>query len=848
MGIREPMLIDAVLPQLRTALRQQQQAVLTAPPGAGKTTGVPLALLDEPWLGNLGILLLEPRRLAARMAARRMAFMLGEELGETVGYHIRQDRCRGPGTRILVVTEGMLIRYLQSDPSLAAYGAVIFDEFHERSLLTDLSLALTLDAREILRPDLRLLVMSATVDGAAVSRLLGAAPVLDCAGRSHPIETRYAGRDRRGEVPLLLRVVRHILSTLRREEGSILVFLPGGPEIRHAQRLLQAELANQEITIAPLYGDLPKAQQDQAVLPPPPGRKKVVLATAIAETSLTIEGIRTVIDSGWMRVPQFDPVRGLTRLETVRVSRACADQRRGRAGRTGPGVCIRLWPESATSGLAPFTPPEILSADLAPLALELARWGECSFERLKWLDPPPDKAFLRARGLLTELGALDGAGKLTIHGAEMAALPLHPRLAHMVITAARAGFGRLACYIAALIDETRDIIRFAGTEDADPDARARMEILLAPSDTPALPPGAILDRQAVRFARNTAGEWCRQLNIPDDEPVDLGLAGRAIALAFPERVAQLRGDAPGHFLLASGQAARLPVGMPVARAPLLAIAALSGDRQRGRIYLAAPLEERDLELLFADRIEDHEHVVWDSRERAVSARRQRRFGQIVLRDGPLANGDSVAITAAMSEGIRQLGLNALPWTGAARTLQARICFVRRMCPTGLNSPVWPDVSDSWLIAHVEEWLGPFLAGMTREAHLTRLNLEEALNSLLDYQQRRALDRLAPERITVPSGSRSPIDYSGDRPVLAVRLQELFGLHETPAICDGQVKLLLHLLSPAGRPLQVTDDLGGFWAGTYQQVKKEMKGRYPKHYWPDDPDACPPTRRAKPRGD
>ena len=823
--------IDPILPEVRRALGGTLNAVLQAPPGAGKTTRVPLALLDEPWLSGSKIVMLEPRRLAARAAARRMADMLGESVGETVGYRVRMDSKVGPKTRIEVVTEGILIRLLQRDPALEGIGAVLFDEFHERSLDADLGLALCLQTQSVLRDDLRLLVMSATLDGTAVARLLDDAPVITSEGRAFPVETRHI--DPSGARRIEDAVASATLRALDEETGNILVFLPGVAEIRRVEKLLGQASTGPGILIAPLYGDLPQDRQDAAIGPTPPGLRKIVLATSIAETSLTIEGIRVVIDSGLMRVSRFDPGSGMTRLETIKVSQASADQRRGRAGRLEPGVCYRLWPQGQHRALPLHTAPEMLAADLAPLALELAQWGVSDPADLRWLDPPPAPAYAQARDLLHRLGALDGGGKITAHGGNMASLGMHPRLAHMVLRARDLGCGALACQLAALLGE-RDILTGQPGEQRDSDIRRRVEALRAGDQK----------LWSVRQVAAQARQWQRQLGIAAGTG-SVADTGRVLALAYPDRIAQRRPGSDGQYRLSNGRGAFFLKMEPLAAEDFLAVADLDGAKREARIFLAAPLTLAEIEEDFADTIETVEFVAWDSREEAVLARRQRRLGELVLKDEQLTDPGGARTAQAFCQGIRELGLAVLPWTRELENFRARVEFLRRFEPEGSG---WPDMSDDALLASLEDWLAPFLIGMTRRAHLKRLDLGAALKSLLTWDRQRDLEEAAPTHVNVPSGSRIPLDYTGgDVPVLAVRLQEMFGLAETPKLAHGRVPLVLHLLSPAHRPMQVTSDLASFWANTYRHVRADLKGKYPKHHWPDDPLEAEPTSRAKRRG-
>ena len=832
---------------LRAALAGHRDAVLRAPPGAGKSTLVPLALLDEPWLRGRKILLLEPRRVAARAVARRMAWLRGEQVGATVGYRMRLDTRVSRATRIEVITEGVLTRMLQGDPELAGVGCVIFDEFHERSLQADLGIALCLDARKALDADFRVLAMSATLDGARVAQLLDGAPVVDVPGREFAVDIFYRGRG----APLLpggpespeLLVGRTVRQALDDTDGDLLVFLPGAGEIRRVQSQLAA-LAGTHLQLLPLYGELGADEQDKALNESPRGVRRVVLATNIAETSVTIPGVTAVIDSGLARRSRFDPVTGMSRLEVTRISRAAADQRAGRAGRTAPGRCYRLWSEGAQASLAAYTPAEITEADLAPLALELALWGSADAARLAWLDAPPAPMLAQARELLQRLGALDARGVITPSGREMAALPLHPRLAHMLVAARARGAGALAAELAALISE-RDLLRRDGAQ-RDPDVRTRLEILHREAGSAAADPGALqrIRRNAAQFAQFAAARV--DISRTDATRASRCSPGMLLALAFPDRIARRRGDSPGRFLLANGRGAAFPQPTGLGAQEFLVAVELDDRDREARIDLAAPLELSELEELYGEQIVTSEQVEWDTRAAAVVAQRSRRYGALLLDTRPLPEVPPELADAAMLAGVRQLGVAALPWDEETRNLQARLEFVRRL--EGAPHGPWPASDDAALLDTLDAWLPPWIGGMTRRDHLQRLPLGEALLSRLSGSQRRALPELAPREIGVPSGSRIRVDYVEEGgPSLAVRLQELFGLAATPRIGAGAVPVTLRLLSPARRPVQVTRDLAGFWKSSYHEVRKEMRGRYPRHHWPEDPLSAPPTRGAKRRG-
>ena len=830
--------IEEALPRLRDVLARHASVVLQAPPGAGKTTLVPLALLDEPWLKGKSIVMLEPRRLAARAAAGRMSQLRGENAGEMVGYRIRFESKVSKATRIEVLTEGILTRRLQNDPALEDVGLVIFDEFHERHLHADLALALCLDSQRGLREDLKILVMSATLDGAAVSRLLNDAPIVTSEGRSYPVEVRYLARDPEGRLPIT--VAAAVQRALEEQPGDALVFLPGAREIRQTQELLTPILGD-DTEVLPLYGDLPWESQQRAIQPGG-GRRRVVLATPIAETSLTIEGVRIIVDAGYVRVPQFDPKSGLSRLVTQRISRASAEQRAGRAGRTAPGVCYRLWGETTQRGLIPQAIPEIRNADLVPLALELSAWGVQDATRLAWLDPPPAASLAQARDLLVELDALDEQGRITAAGRAMAQLPLHPRLAHMLRAAEKMQRGALACDIAALISE-RDILM--GEARRSCDLTERLDVLqvfrkLGRKGAQA----RSADLSGCARVDQASRQWRRLIGARDEaaafNPDD---AGQLLALAYPDRIAQQRAPNGPAYLLANGRGARLPEWEIRLRQPLLVAATLDAGEGEGLIYLAATLRAEMLSTVMPGHVRSEEEVRWNAEQQIVVARRVERLGALVLDSAPLKKADPEKLRVAMLEGVRRMGLEVLPWTDEARQWQARVLSMRQWFP----QESWPDVSDSALAATLNDWLAPYLDGSTRRDHLVRLDMLSILKSHLDWKQGQQLDSDAPTHLAVPSGSHLKLEYKpGESPVLAVKLQEMFGLADTPRIARGRVPVTLHLLSPARQPIQVTQDLHGFWERTYAEVKKELKGRYPKHPWPDDPWNAVPTARAKRR--
>ena len=819
--LSSPLPIDAALPGLTAALRAQNAAVLVAPPGAGKTTRVPLVLKGEAWAQNARrILVLEPRRLAARAAAQRMAQTLGERVGDTVGLRVRYVSKVSRRTRIEIITEGVFTRLILDDPMLEGVAAVLFDEFHERSLDADLGLALARDVQQGLRADLRILVMSATIDGARIAKLLGDAPVIESEGRAFPVDTRYVGRDAR---PIEPQVADTIARAMRAEPGSLLAFLPGAAEIRRTFGLLdgRTEPATDVVT---LYGALASDEQDRAIAPAPAGRRKIVLATSIAETSITIQGVRMVVDCGLARVPRYEPDVGVTRLETVRVSRAAADQRRGRAGRTEPAVCYRLWDEPQTAALEPFARPEILAADLSSFALDLAAWG-AGPEQLAFLDPPPRGAMAEARALLEELGAIDGDGRISAEGKLLRRLPLPPRLARMVVDAARGGAAAIAAEIAALITE-----RGLGGDDVD--LRERLTALHR-------------DRAPrARDARAMAQRWAQAA--PEESNAaggDEASAGALVALAYPERVAKNRGGASGAFLLVNGRGATVDPASPLAREPFLAVAELTGTAAHGRILSAAPVTLAEIEQRFADRITTREDIIFDAASASLRARRSRRLGAITLAEQPMPVAPNETTAQKLADGIAGLGIARLPWTKALQHWRDRVMFLRAS-----EDDEWPDLSDASLARTAAEWLTPLVADKTALGEITADKLNNALRTLVPWPLQRRLDAEAPTHFEAPTGSQVPIDYEAEGgPKIAIRVQELFGLDRHPAVAGGRVPLVIELLSPAHRPVQTTRDLPGFWRGSYAAVRTEMRGRYPKHPWPEDPIAAPPTRRAKPRG-
>jgi ATP-dependent helicase HrpB len=820
--------IDDILPSLLQTLRRSPAVVLSAPPGAGKTTRIPLALLENDMLGSGRLVVLEPRRLAAVRAAQYMASLLGEPVGRTVGYRIRGEARVSPATRIEIVTEGILTRMLHAAPELPGVTAVVFDEFHERSIHADLGLALVVDVQTHLRPDLKLLVMSATLNGVAVARLLQGAPVIESMGRTYSVDTRYSSFSREGPVERM--VADAVMRALDRDEGDILVFLPGQREIRRVERQLQDRRLPGHIAVRALYGDAPSDQQQLALTPGPPGGRKVILSTSVAETSITIDGVRIVIDSGLSRGPQFDPRRGMSGLVTRQVSRATADQRRGRAGRQAPGICYRLWKEEDHPGLPAFAPPEILVTDLAPLMLDATRWGDPHLRGLRFLDQPPAAHVTQAHDLLKRLGAVNSDGAITDHGRRMSELPVHPRLSHMILVACDLGWGAIACDLAALLED-REILDAKGEKDID--IATRLE---------ALQTGRGADRN-VRERVLRESQRLREISgVATAEP-SRPEPGVLLALAYPERIAKQRKQGSGQFLMAGGTGATVPAWSPLARQEFLAVAEVDGSGTDVRVFLAARLPIEEILEVFSAEIVEEDDIRWDPREESVIARRVSRLGALVLREKS-ADPESERVLAAFVGGLRTLGPGAFPWEESTQGLRSRSEWLRL---SGFAPPGWPDLSDDRLLETLDQWLGPFVHGKVRRTQIKGRDLSHALTALFSRQQLKDLDRLAPATVMVPTGSQIRVSYvPGASPALPVKLQEMFGQTDSPRVAGGRFPLQVHLLSPAGRPLAVTQDLRSFWTTVYPDVRKEMRGRYPKHHWPDDPLAAQPTRKTKRR--
>ncbi len=848
-----PLPVDDVIPEICAALLRAPVVILEAPPGAGKTTRVPPALLSEKWLENRAIVMLEPRRLAARAAAARMAFEHGEAPGGKFGYRIRFDSKVSAKTRVEVVTEGILTRRLQHDPELAGVGLLIFDEFHERSLHTDLALALAVDIHSSFRPDLRILIMSATLDGERISRFFAGAPVIRAQGRVFPVDVRYAERK---QEPVYRAAARSALQAARSSRGDVLVFLPGAGEIRQVRRILEEETPSDVFALCSLYGDLPQKEQDQAIQPDPQGRAKIILSTNIAETSLTIEGVRIVIDAGLARFLRFDPRTGLSRMETGRISKSSAVQRAGRAGRTGPGGCVRLYSEEEFRRFADQIQPEILEADLAPFVLELALWGAES-DALRFLDPPPAAHLEKARTLLQDLGALDADFHITVLGKAMALLPVHPRLARMLVSVP-SDLVHQAADLAAVLSE-RDVLRPVGREALPSDIQRRLDVVAYFRDT-----RDILDRSADRNAvaraarvgdeiastverarRSTSGENRAAENAPPPLPPSIrgkDAVGAMLALAYPDRIASERSGRPGKYTLAGGRGAVLADHDGLIGAPYLAIAEVDGAGTDGRIRMASPIGLEAIRLLFADKIETRQEAVLDDKNGRVAVKNLETLGACILRSQEVQGGgaDPETVTAALLMALRSAGFRALGLSREAETFRNRVLFLRR------HGETLPDLSDEALFADLDSWLGPYLAGITRVSAVSSLDFHQIFRSMLTRDEQSLVEREAPTHINVPSGSRIPLEYDGEFVSLSVKLQEMFGQSESPKVARGRVRVTIHLLSPAMRPVQVTQDLAGFWDRTYAEVRKELRGRYPRHPWPEDPRTAPPTKYTKKR--
>ncbi|TNE34382.1 MAG: ATP-dependent helicase HrpB [Alphaproteobacteria bacterium] len=821
--------VAGLLPELKEKFEAANSLIVEAAPGAGKTTLIPLYLLEVGLAGSKKIVMLEPRRLAARSAARRMAALLGEEVGETVGYRVRMDSKVSARTRIEVVTEGILTRRIQSDPELADTAIVIFDEFHERSLQTDLGLALIRQVQDVLRDDLKLLVMSATLQMAALATYLDNPPVVRSEGRQFPVETRFLDRPPAGRIEAT--VARAVETAVSEEAGDILVFLPGAGEITRVMESLKKSPALKDALILPLYGNLSQSEQDRAITPDASGARKIVLSTDIAETSLTIEGVRIVIDAGLARNPVFDPNSGMTRLDTRRVSRASADQRRGRAGRLGPGICYRLWTQAEDRGLIEAAPPEIASADLAGLVLELAAWGARDVESLDWITPPPAGPVAQGRDLLKSLGALDPAGAITARAREMVRLPLSSRLAAMLIRAKELKAEALACDIAAILSE-RDIL----PRDRDnPNSNLKDRLLrLWSSDKSG----------AVAHVRRTSRDLKTRLGIKGGEGAeDVAMAGILLAFAYPDRIAEKRENSETQYRLSNGRGAALVRHDPLSGEPYLVAADLDGRGREAEIRLAAAISHDEIEQYFEAELIWQRRVFWDEKKGRVIGLKERKLGALVLESERIAKPDAAAVAAALLDLVRRKGLGLLE-DDDARRFRERLAFAKAHMP----EEDWPDFSEKALLERLEDWLAPYLPGIESHAALQKLKLRDLLRNQLSHAQITLLEREAPSSLQVPTSNNIRIDYANPEiPVLAVRLQEMFGLSSLPRLALGRVAITLHLLSPAHRPMQITDDLGRFWQTSYAEVKKEMKGRYPKHYWPDDPMQAEPTARAKPRG-
>ncbi len=838
--------IHSVIPQLKDFLKSNQKVILTSPPGSGKTTGVPLSLISETWLNGQKIVMLEPRRLAARLAAGFMSSLLNEEIGRTVGYQVRLDSRKGPETRIEVITGGIFTRRIQNDPELSDVGLVIFDEFHERSLDCDLNLALCLDVMSSFRDDLRILIMSATFDAENLPQQFDNVPVVKGYGKMHPVSVSHlpplTNQDTNRFNDLVNNSVRGIKSALDEQQGDILVFLPGVGEIKRCVELLDLKYHDSNLLILPLYGNLSLQEQARVVQPNLKGKRKVILATTIAESSVTIEGITTVVDCGWKRLARFDPNFGLTRLETVRISKASALQRQGRAGRLGPGVCYCLWNQGIGKGFSDFDQPEIFQADLASLVLELAAWGVTDTKQLIWFNPPPEKSLEQARLLLVQLGAIGKDNyQITDMGQKMVQIPVHPRLSRLIFKSISIGASQTACDIAALVSE-RDVLK-PGYLSADIEDRLHaLNLYRKKGREAALNFGAVPER--CRRCDIVSGQLLKIIARYSGKKKDRGYSvGSLLSLAFPDRIAKKRDGKKYQYKLFSGQGVEISSTDHLLNSQYITIAALDVGRCNGKVFLAASIEKQEFIELFSGQFVMQDIVFWDENTQAVNCKKRTCFGSLIIRQTPLTDCAASLIVPIVLEVIGRKGIKALPWDKQSKSLQARVETVRNFHPEGY----WPDLSNENLLLTLDQWLAPFMEDVRSLKQLGGLNLKIILEAMLDWQQKKQLDTIAPEFIKMPSGSKIRIQYQiGEEPILAVRIQEVFGVNTTPEICMGRIKLILHLLSPARRPVQITQDLQGFWQSSYNEVKKELKGRYPKHYWPDDPFTAIATSKLRPK--
>ena len=821
--------ITQVIPEVKEKLLHHQRLVLQAPPGAGKTTALPLALLDEPWLKGKKIIMLEPRRLAVRSSAARMAELLGEKVGERIGYQVKMDSVQSKETKILIVTEGILTRKLQSDPSLEDIALIIFDEFHERSLHADLSLALSLESQSVLREDLKILVMSATLNTTAISTLLNDAPLIQSEGRAFPVESIYlpTGTKLPTKKELPSFISKMLINIIKYEEGNILIFLPGIGEIKRLEALLK-EMNFNDVYISPLYGNLSKESQDRAIKAPPQGTRKIVLSTNIAQTSLTIEGIKVVIDSGLHNVSVFSPFSGMNRLESTFISQDSATQRAGRAGRLSSGKAYHLWHRSKI--LIKHDVPEILSADLSQLLLELAVWGNDDISSLSWMDVPPITSVNHAKALLHDLGALDINGTITLHGQAMSVYPMHPRLSHMMLKARELDLSYEASLLAVLISE-KDIYRNAfGSSDL----RERVSVLHDVQVQSSINTQYINLSQCKYLLKNA-----KRIEKIQNATVRLELLGVLLAFAYPDRIAKLRNDKSATYLLANAKGAVLHPQDELFNTGFLVIADIDAKNTNANIYKAIAITHAQIEEYLDKQLQVDENVTWNEEQERVEARKVTKIGAITLKSIAIKNPSPQKIAEVLIEELEALGTDALHWSKEALGLKQRVNFAR------YHGLVFPDFTDDYLLEHMDEWLAPYLTNINSLKACKGLNLHNILLGLLSFEQTQTLDRQAPSKLKVASGSFISIDYTNPaQPILAVRLQEMFGTKETPSVLNGKVKLMLHLLSPASRPMQMTQDLRSFWENTYDEVKKELRGKYKRHYWPDDPLEAQATSKTK----